>query len=80
MVFGKITLGKYGAQKVDMQKLIAEFQAKLEDKAGKLHAKEQELEQLTKDAEKSRLVIQPLRNHKIEFAALRITDKVALFG
>lgn len=77
---GKITLGRYEAQKADIQKLIAEYQAKLEDKAGKLHTKEQELEQLTKDAANARSVIQPFRNHKIEFAAPRITDKVPLFG
>lgn len=77
---GKITLSRYEAQKADIQKLIAEYQAKLEDKAGKLHAKEQELDRLTKDAEKARSVIQPFRNHKIEFAAPRITDKVPLFG
>lgn len=52
MASGRITLGKYEVQKADIQKLIAEFRAKLEDKTGKLHAKEQELEQLTKDAEK----------------------------
>lgn len=77
---GKITLGRYEAQKADIQKLIAEYQAKLEDKAGKLHVKEQELDRLTKDAEKARSVIQPFRNHKIEFSAPRITDKVPLFG
>ena len=77
---GRITLDRYEAQKADIQKLIAEYQAKLEDKAGKLHTKEQELDRLTKDAEKARSVIQPFRNHKIEFAAPRITDKVPLFG
>lgn len=41
---GKITLDKYEMQKADvLMKLIAEYHAKLEDKAGKLHAKEQEL-------------------------------------
>lgn len=45
---GKITLDKYEAQKTDIQKLIAEYQEKLEDKSNKLHAKEHELEQLTR--------------------------------
>lgn len=63
-----------------MSQIIAEYQVKLEDKAGKLHVKEQELDRLTKDAEKARSVIQPFRNHKIEFSAPRITDKVPLFG
>ena len=49
---GKITLDRYEAQKADIQKLIAEYQEKLEDKARKLHATEHELEQLTKDAAK----------------------------
>ena len=58
---GKITLDKYEAQKTDIQKLIAEYQSKLDDKAGKLQVKEQELEQLTKDAAKVRSVVQPFR-------------------
>lgn len=77
---GKITLDKYEAQKTDIQKLIAEYQAKLDDKAGKLHAKEQELEQLTKDASNARSVIQPFRNHKVDFTPPRITEKVPVFG
>ena len=44
------------AQKADIQKLITEYQEKLEDKSNKLHAKEHELEQLTKDAAKARSV------------------------
>ena len=77
---GKITLDKYEAQKADIQRLIAEYQSKLDDKTGKLHAKEQELEQLTKDASKVRSVIQPFRNHKIDFTPPQITEKVPLFG
>ena len=38
---GRITLDRYEAQKADIQKLIAEYQTKLEDKAAKLHSKEQ---------------------------------------
>ena len=77
---GKITLDKYEAQKADIQKLISEYQAKLDDKAGKLQVKEQELEQLTKDASKVRSVIQPFRNHKVDFTPPQITEKVPLFG
>lgn len=77
---GKITLDRYGAQKADIQKLIAEYQEKLEDKSNKLHAKEQELEQITKDAAKARSVIQPFRNHKVDFTPSQITEKVPLFG
>ena len=77
---GKITLDKYEVRKADIQKLIAEYQSKLDDKTGKLHAKEQELEQLTKDASKVRSVIQPFRNHKIDFTPPQITEKVPLFG
>ena len=67
-------------QKADIQKLIAEYQEKLEDKSNKLHAKEQELEQITKDAAKARSVIQPFRNHKVDFTPPQITEKVPLFG
>ena len=51
-----------------------------EDKSNKLHAKEQELEQITKDAAKARSVIQPFRNHKVDFTPPQITEKVPLFG
>ena len=77
---GKITLDIYEAQKVDIQKLIAEYQSKLDDKAGKLQIKELELEQLTKDASKIRSVVQPFRNHKVDFSPPQITEKVPLFG
>ena len=77
---GKITLDRYEAQKADIQKLITEYQKKLEDKARKLHAKEHELEQLTKDAAKVRSVVLPFRNHKVDFTSPQITEKVPLFG
>ena len=77
---GKITLDRYEAQKADIQKLIIEYQEKLEDKSNKLHAKEQELEQITKDAAKARSVIQPFRNHKVDSTPPQITEKVPLFG
>ena len=77
---GKITLDRYEAQKADIQKLIAEYQSKLEDKTDKLHSKEQELERLTADAAKARSVVQPFRNHKVDFSPPQITEKVPLFG
>jgi Plasmid recombination enzyme. len=77
---GRITLDRYEAQKADIQKLIAEYQAKLEDKTDKLHIKEQELERLTADVTRTRSVVQPFRNHKIDFTSPRITDKVPMFG
>lgn len=77
---GRITLDRYEAQKADIQKLITEYQAKLEDKTDKLHAKEQELERLTADATKARSVVQPFRNHKVDFTPPQITKKVPLFG
>ena len=77
---GKITLDRYEAQKADIQELIAEDQTKLEDKTDKLHVKEQELERLTADATKARSVVQPFRNHKVDFTPPQITEKVPLFG
>ncbi len=76
----RLTLDRYESQKADIQKLIAEYQNKLEDKADKLHAKELELEQLTTDAAKARSVVQPFRNHKVDFTPPQITEKVPLFG
>lgn len=77
---GKITLDRYESQKTDIQKLIAEYQNKLEDKADKLHSKEQELERLTADAAKARSVIQPFHNYKVDFTAPQITEKPPMFG
>lgn len=77
---GRITLDRYEKQKADIQKLIAEYQAKLEDKADKLNEKEQELERLTRDVTKARSVVQLFRNHKVDFMPPRITEKVPLFG
>ena len=76
---GKITPDRYKAQKTDIQRLLAEYQTKLEDKAGKLHEKELELEQLTKDASKARSVVQPFRNHIVDFTPPRITEKLPVF-
>ena len=80
LVSGRITLDRYEAQKADIQKLIAEYQAKLEDKADKLNEKEQELERLTNDAIKVHSVLQPFRNYKVDFTLPQITEKVPLFG
>ena len=38
------------------------------------------MEQLTKDAAKVRSVVQPFRNHKVDFTPPQITEKVPLFG
>ena len=38
------------------------------------------MEQITKDAAKARSVIQPFRNHKVDFSPPQITEKVPLFG
>lgn len=80
LVSGKITLDKYEVKKARIQKLIAEYQSKLDDKASKLQIKEHELEQLTNDATKVRFVVQPFRNHKVDFTPPQITEKVPLFG
>ena len=77
---GRITLDRYETQKADIQKLIVEYQTKLEDKTDKFHAKEQELERLTADATKARSVVQPFRNYKVDFTPPQITEKVPLFG
>lgn len=80
LISGKITLDKYEVKKARIQKLIAEYQSKLDDKASKLQIKEHELEQLTNDATKVRFVVQPFRNHKVDFTPPQITEKVPLFG
>lgn len=77
---GRITLDKYDARKADLLKLIAEYQTKLDDKAVKLQAKEQELEQMTKNIDRVGRVAQPFRNHKIDFEPPRITGKLPIFG
>ncbi|WP_395765848.1 MobV family relaxase [Alistipes communis] len=77
---GRITLDKYDARKADLLKLIAEYQTKLEDKAGKLQAKEQELDRMTRDMERVGRIAQPFRNHRIDFDPPRITTKPPMFG
>ena len=77
---GQIELREYESRKSEILKQIPEYQSKLEDKSDKLHAKEQELEQLIKDAANARSVIQPFRNHKVDFIPPQITEKVPLFG
>lgn len=77
---GQIALREYESRKSEIQKQISEYQTKLEDKSDKLHEKEQELELLTKDAANARSVIQPFRNHKVDFTPPRITAKVPVFG
>ena len=57
-----------------------ENRMKLEDKAGKLQEKEQELEQMTKNIDRVGRVAQPFRNHKIDFEPPRITGKPPIFG
>ena len=77
---GQIALREYESRKSEIQKQISEYQSKLEDKSDKLHAKEQELEQLTKDTANARSVIQPFRNHKVDFTAPQIIEKPPMFG
>ena len=76
---GRITLGKYDARKADLLKLIAEYQTKLDDKAVKLQAKEQELDRMTRDMERAGRIVQPFRNHQIDFEPPRITTKPPMF-
>ncbi len=77
---GQIELREYESRKSEILKQISEYHSKLEDKSDKLHAKQQELERLTNDAIKARSVVQPFRNHKVDFTLPRITEKVPLFG
>lgn len=77
---GRITLDKYDARKTDLLKLIAEYQTKLDDKAGKIQAKEQELDRMTRDMERVGRIAQPFRNHRIDFDPPRITSKPPMFG
>lgn len=77
---GQIELREYESRKSEILKQIPEYQSKLEDKSDKLYAKEQELEQLTKDAANARSVIQPFRNYKVDFTAPQITEKPPMFG
>ena len=64
---GKIALQEYEIQKTRIQKQISEYQFKLEDKAGKLQEKEQELEQMTKNIDRVGRVAQPFRQSQDRF-------------
>ena len=52
----------------------------MDDKASKLLVKEQELEQMTNNIDRVGRVVQPFRNHKIDFEPPRITGKPPIFG
>ena len=77
---GRITLDKYDARKADLLKLITEYQTKLDHKAVKLQAKEQELDRMIRDMERAGRIAQPFRNHQIDFDPPRITSKPPMFG
>jgi len=59
---------------------ITELQNKVNDKMAALGRKESELNKLTKEVDAVSSVIQPFRNHKVEFDPPRITEKPPLFG
>lgn len=77
---GRITLDKYDARKADLLKLISEYQTKLDDRAVKLQAKEQELDRITRDMERVGRIAQSFRNHQIDFDPPRIASKPPMFG
>ena len=77
---GKMELKEYQEQKAALEQQLSDCEAKLEDKAGKLHEKEQSLERLSHDLEQVGSVVQPFRNHRIDFSAPQIKGKVPLFG
>lgn len=77
---GKINLQEYEEVKNGLKWQITELQNKVYDKTVALSRKESELKKLTKEVDAISSVIQPFRNHKIEFDPPRITEKPPLFG
>ena len=77
---GKINLKEYEEVKNGLKWQITELQNKVNDKMAALSRKESELAKLTKEVDAVSSVIQPFRNHKVEFDPPRITEKPPLFG
>ena len=77
---GKIALDEYEKSKAQIKEQLSAYQDKLNDKSTKLHEKEQALNRLSKDLEMAGSVIQPFRNHKMDFDPPRISGKVPFFG
>lgn len=77
---GKINLKEYEEVKNGLKWQITELQNKVNDKMATLGRKESELAKLTKEVDAVSSVIQPFRNHKVEFDPPRITEKPPLFG
>ena len=77
---GKIHLQDYEDERKSLQRQIVDLHNKVYDKMAAIGRKESELAKLTKEVETVSSVIQPFRNHKIEFDPPRITEKPPLFG
>ncbi|MBR1630540.1 MAG: recombinase, partial [Paludibacteraceae bacterium] len=75
---GKINLQEYEEVKNGLKWQITELQNKVYDKTVALGRKESELKKLTKEVDAVSSVIQPFRNHKVEFDPPRITEKPPL--
>lgn len=77
---GKIHLQDYENEKKVLQHQIADLQNKICEKTTAIGRKENELDRLTREMDAVSSVIQPFRNHKVEFDPPRITEKPPLFG
>ena len=77
---GKIHLQDYEDERKSLQRQIVDLHNKVYDKMAAIGRKESELAKLTKEVDAVSSVIQPFRNHKIEFDPPRITEKPPLFG
>lgn len=77
---GKIHLQDYEDERKSLQRQIVDLHNKVYDKMAAIDRKESELAKLTKEVDAISSVIQPFRNHKIEFDPPRITEKPPLFG
>lgn len=77
---GKIHLQDYEDERKSLQRQIVDLHNKVYDKMVAIGRKESELEKLTKEVDAVSSVIQPFRNHKVEFDPPRITEKPPLFG
>ena len=77
---GKIHLQDYEDERKSLQRRIVDLHNKIYDKMTAIGRKESELAKLTKEVDAISSVIQPFRNHKIEFDLPRITEKPPLFG
>ena len=77
---GRLDLDEYRIEEERLKRQIREREIQIHDKTVKLHEKKLTLDQISKELESANTVLQPFKNHKIEFHPPQISGKVSIFN